>query len=138
MSTQRCLLGSLVGGIVLFFLGYALYGILFAGFFEANAGSATGVNRESFDFVSLLLGQFAWGGMLTLLMDWKRVSTPVEGMKLGAIAGGLFFLGIDLTLYATTNISNLTAALADVVIAAALFGVTGAVVATVVGKKAPA
>ena len=62
MSTERCLLGSLVGGVVLFFLGYALYGILLAGFFEVNAGSATGLTREPFDFVSLGIAQFAWGG----------------------------------------------------------------------------
>ena len=56
MSTRRCLVGSLVGGIVLFFLGYAIFGVLLAGFFEANRGSATGVNRESIDFVVLAIG----------------------------------------------------------------------------------
>jgi hypothetical protein len=138
MSTQRCLLGSLVGGIVLFFLGYLLFGILLAGFFEANQGSATGVNRESFDFVALAIGQFAWGGVLTLLIDWKKASTPVDAAKTAATAGVLFFLGIDLTLYATSNLWNLTATLADVVVATILFGITGAIISMVVGRKTAA
>lgn len=136
MSTQRCLLGTVVGGVVLFFLGYGLYGVLLASFFEANMGSATGVNRETIDFVALGIGQLMWGGVLTVLVGWKKAASAVEGLRVGVIAGLLFFLGFDLTLYASTNISNLTSALADVVVATILFGITGAIVAVVVGQEA--
>ena len=62
MTTQRFAIGTLVGGLVLFFLGYLIFGILFADFFAANAGTATGVPKMPFDFVSLAIGQLAWGG----------------------------------------------------------------------------
>jgi hypothetical protein len=123
---------------VLFVLGYALYGILLAGFFEANAGSATGLTREPFDFVSLVIAQFAWGGLVTTLIDWKGATTPVDAAKIGATAGALAFLGFDLTMYATTNTSNLIGALADVAVATILFAVTAAVISMVVGKRAAA
>ena len=47
---------------------------------------------------------------------------------MGALAGLLIFLGIDLTLYATTNVQNLAASLVDPILAAVLFGVTGAAI----------
>ena len=138
MTTQRIVLGTVVGGLVLFFLGYLTYGIVFASFFEANAGSASGVNREPFNFVALAIGQLAWGAVLTLILGWSRVSSVAEGVKAGALAGLLFFLGIDLTLYATTNISNLTASLVDPILAAVLFGVTGAAIVSVSRTRATA
>ena len=135
MSTQRCLVGSLVGGIVLFFLGYAIFGVLLAGFFDANRGSATGVNRESIDFVVLAIGQLMWGAGLTTVLMWKGASTPMDGLKIGATVGLLFFLGFDLTMYATTHLSNLIAALADALAATALFAVTGAVITLVTAPR---
>ncbi len=138
MTTQRIVLGTVVGGLVLFFLGYLTYGIVFAGFFEANAGSAAGVTREPFNFVALAIGQLAWGAVLTLILGWSRVSSVAEGAKVGALAGVLFFLGIDLTLYATTNISNLMASLVDPILAAVLFAVTGAAIVSVLRTRATA
>jgi hypothetical protein len=135
MSTQRCLVGSLVGGIVLFFLGYAIFGVLLAGFFEANRGSATGVNRESIDFVALAIGQLMWGAGLTTVLMWKGASTAMDGLKIGATVGLLFFLGFDLTMYATTHLSNLIAALVDALAATALFAVTGAVITLVTAPR---
>jgi hypothetical protein len=138
MTTQRIVLGTVVGGLVLFFLGYLTYGIVFAGFFEANAGSASGVTREPFNFVALAIGQLAWGAVLTLILGWSRVSSVAEGVKVGALAGLLFFLGIDFTLYATTNISNLMASLVDPILAAVLFAVTGAAIVSVLRTRAAA
>ena len=138
MTTQRIALGTIVGGLVLFFLGYLVYGIIFADFFAANAGSASGVTREPFNFVALASGQFAWGAALTLILSWTAVSSVGEGVKVGAVVGLLFFLGIDLTLYATTNIQNLMASLVDATLAAVLFGVTGAAIVSVVRSKATA
>jgi hypothetical protein len=123
---------------VLFLLGYLVYGIIFADFFAANAGSASGVTREPFNFVALAIGQLAWGAILTLILSWAAVSSVGAGMKVGALAGLLFFLGIDLTLYATTNMQNLMASLVDPILAAVLFAVTSAVIVSVVRSKVTA
>jgi hypothetical protein len=49
MTTQRFAIGTLVGGLVLFFLGYLVFGVVFASFFAANAGTATGVPKMPID-----------------------------------------------------------------------------------------
>ena len=136
MTTQRMVLGTLVGGLVLFFGGYLIFGLLFASFFATNAGSATGVTREPFNFVALALGQLAWGAALTLILGWARVSHVIAGMKTAGLAGLLFSLGIDLTLYATTNVQNLTASLVDPILTAILFALSGAAIASVTPQRA--
>jgi len=138
MTTQRYVLGTVVGGLVLFFLGYLIYGIVFAGFFAANAGSATGVTRESLNFVALGIGQLAWGAALTVILGWSRASSAGEGAKVGAAVGLLVFLGFDLTLYATTNTQNLAASLVDAILATVLFAISSAAIISVWGKKATA
>lgn len=138
MTLQRLAIGTVVGGLVLFLLGYLVYGVLFASFFATNVGTATGVTREPFNFVALLVGQLAFSAILTLIFGWGSVSNAIQGAKMGALAGLLIFLGIDLTLYATTNVQNLAASLVDPLLAALLFGATGAAIASVSRPKATA
>ena len=136
MTAQRLALGTIVGGVVFSVLGYVVYGVLFASFFAANLGSATGVPREPFDFVSLVLGQMAWAAILTLILGWASVSSLAQGAKVGALIGLLFFLGFDLTLYASTNMQNLTASLVDPLLGAVLFAVAAAAIVSVSPSKA--
>ena len=133
---QRLAVGTVVGGVVLTLLGYLTFGIVFADFFAANAGSATGVQREPFDFVWLIIGQLAWVAGLTLILTWSGVSNVGQGAKVAGIVGLLFFLGMDLTMYATTNVQNLTASLVDPILAAIMFAVAGAAIAATAGSKA--
>jgi len=136
--TQRYVLGTVVGGLVLFFVGYLVFGIALAGFFAANAGSATGVTREPFNLVALAIGQLAWGAALTAVLDWSRTSSVGGAVKVGAVVGLLFFLGFDLTIYATTNVQNLTAAMADAVLSAILFAVASAAIVSVSRNRSAA
>ena len=134
--TQRMLIGTAVGAIVFTLLGYLIFGVLFADFFLNNAGTATGVPRDPFDFVSLVAGQIMFGALLTIILTWASASNIVQGVKIAFVTGLLFFLGIDLTMYATTNIQNLTASLVDPLLGGFLFAVAGAAIMAVTkGKK---
>ena len=135
MTTQRLAIGTLVGGLVLFFLGYLVFVVIFGDFFAANAGTATGVQKDPIDFVSLAIGQLAWGAALTLILGWASVSSVGRAARVSALVGLLFFFGIDLTMFATTNTSTLTVAVVDPILAAVLFAVAGAAIAAVSGKK---
>ncbi len=57
----------------MFLLGYLVNGVLFASFFATNVGTATGVTREPFNFVALLLGQLAFAAILTMIFNWGAV-----------------------------------------------------------------
>lgn len=136
MITQRLLIGTLVGAVVFTLVGYLTYGVLFADFFANNGGSATGVQRDPFDFVSLVAGQVVFGALLTIILIWASAANVMQGVKIAFVTGLLFFLGIDLTLYATTNIQNLKASLVDPILGGFLFAFAGAAIMAVTkGKK---
>jgi uncharacterized membrane protein len=88
-----------------------------------------------FDFVSLAIGQLAWGAALTLILGWASASSVGQAARVSAIVGLLFFFGIDLTMFATTNTSTLKATVVDPILAAALFGIAGAAIAAVTRRK---
>jgi hypothetical protein len=135
MSTKRFVLATVVGGIVIFFTGGLIYGVLTASFFEANQGSATGVMRDTPDYVHLFLGQLVFGAFLTTIIGkWAGVSGAGAGLRIGAITGLLFGFAVDLTMFGVTNISNITATLVDPFLAMIQMGIGGAVVGAVLAK----
>jgi uncharacterized membrane protein len=87
------------------------------------------------DFVSLAIGQLAWGAALTLILGWANVSRVGQAARVSALAGLLLFFGFDLTTFATSNASNLKVAVVDPILAAVLFGVAGAAIAAVTRRK---
>lgn len=139
MDTKRLAVGTLVGGITLHVVGYLIWGVLFAEFFAANVGSATGVSREQRVFWAIAVGNLAFGALLTLaIMSRARSTTIMEGIKIGAIVGFLVWLGVDFIRYGLENIFNLTGAIVDPLLESVHWGIAGAVVAAVLGKVTPA
>jgi hypothetical protein len=135
MSTQRFALATVAGGVTLFILGYLIYGLALADFYAANAGSATGVMREEPLFWAVGFGELALAALLTLVLGrWAGISGMGDGLKGGAIVGLLLALAINLIIYGVMNTMNLTAALADVVVAAFRLGLAGAVIGAVISK----
>ena len=45
MDAKRFVVGTLIGGVVVYAVGYVIFTTIFAAFYAANAGSATGVVR---------------------------------------------------------------------------------------------
>jgi hypothetical protein len=135
MSTNRFVLAAAAGGITVFIVGGLLYGVLLAGFFEANQGSAAGVMRESPDYVHLFLGQLVFGALLAVIIGkWAGVAGAGAGLRIGAIIGLLFGFAIDLTMFGVTNISNITATLVDPFVTMVQLGLGGAVVGAVLSS----
>ena len=135
MTTQKLLVGTIVGWVVLFFLGYLIFGILLADFFRANAGTATGVEKMPLNLVAIGIGQLASAGALTLILSWVGVGGIAQGAMMAGAVGLLFFLGVDLTMFGTSNTSTLTVALVDPVVAGILYAIAGGAITAVAGKK---
>ncbi len=140
MDTKKFLTGTFVGGITFFLLGYLFYGLLFMDYFNGNLGSATGVYKtDDLIWWSLLLGNFAGGGLLTyIFLKWAHISTFKSGLRAGAVIGLLMSLSWDLIGYATSNILNLQASLMDVVISTVMTAVAGAAIGAVLHTKSEA
>ena len=134
MDAKRFVLGTVVGGLVLFGLGYLIWEVLFGGFFAANAGPATGVAREPWVLWAVIAGNLSMGALITVVLGWARASSVGAAVRVAATAGFLIWLGVDLTLYGVWNVSNLTATIVDPFLELVHFGITGGVIAAVTGK----
>ena len=138
MDTKKFLTGTLVGGIAYFILGYLFYGLLLMGFFESNAGSATGVNRQMDEIVwwALILGNFAFAALLSyIFLKWAHISTFKRGLRGGAIIGFFIAASFDLIWYGTSNMMNLNAALVDIIVGTVISAIVGGVVGAVIHAK---
>ncbi len=139
MDTMRLIIGTFVGVITLYVLGYLIWELAFGDFFAANRGSAIGVERDTLVIWAVALGTVSYAALLTLAIGTRAGSaTIVEGLKIGAIVGFLMWFGVDFIHYGIANVSNLTAAIADSLLELIRAGISGAVIAAVLGKIAGA
>ena len=135
MDTKRLVIGTLAGGIVMYLVGYLTWGVVFADFFAANTGSATGVDRESNIIWAVVLGTPSLAALVTLGVGSQAGgATIMNGFKVGAIVGFLVWFGVDFIHYGAFNLSNLTATIVDPLLKIVRTGIGGAVIALVLGK----
>ena len=139
MDIKRFIIGTIVGGIALYILGYVMFNLAFADFFAANAGSATGVWKDPQVIWAIALGTLSYAALITLAIGIRAGSTTiVEGLKVGAIVGFLMWFSADMIFYGIWNVWNLTAASVDTLLELVRGGIGGAVIAAVLAKIAGA
>ena len=137
MDTKRLVIGTLVGGITMYLVGYLIWGVAFADFFAANTGSATGVAREASLVWAVALGTLSLAALVTLAVGSRAGSSTIGGgFKIGAIVGFLVWLGVDFIHYGIMNVDNLTATIVDPLFEMVRTGIVGAVIAAVLGRLA--
>lgn len=124
----------LAGAVALFVTGYLIFGLALAGFYESNAGTATGVNREAPQFVWLILSTLAFAAVLTVVLGWAGAKDVASGLKTAAIFGLLLGLAIDFGFYSMTNIQNLTITLVNPGGGAIHSEIGGAVIGMMLGR----
>ena len=138
MGAKRFVVGTLVGGMVLYAVGYVIFTRAFAAFYAANAGSATGVDRGGELFWAVALANLAYAGLVMFAIGNRVDSLSVgEGATIGAIVGFLLWCTADFVVYGTTNIANLTRTVVDPLLEIVHGGIGGAVIAAVL-RKMPA
>ena len=131
---KKCLVASIAAAVVFFIGGYVLYGWLLAGFIEANAGTATGVVKETPDFLWIAIGQLASGAAIATVLHWKGATAMASGAKAGAQLGALLAASYGFMTLGAMNTSTLTWALVDIVVSAALWAAAGAVAGMMLGR----
>jgi len=137
VNTKQWVLGTIVGGIVLYVLGYVFFDLLLGDFYAANGGSATGVMRETPVFWALGVGAVAYTLLvLYALRSQGAAASMASAMKTGAIVGFLIWLCADFTLYGITNMSNLTLTVVDPLVEIVRGGIMGAVLGMLLPKLA--
>ncbi|HKK77026.1 MAG TPA: hypothetical protein VJ953_18250 [Saprospiraceae bacterium] len=137
MKTSKILIAGFVGGIVALLLGFLIYGLALESFFAENVGSATGVMKEEGDFSwpAMVLGHIAYGMLFAVVYGrWASITTFATGAKAGAVLGFLVGSAVNLIYYGSSNIMNLTSALADIVVMTVTGAIVGGVVAIVLDR----
>ena len=135
MNAKRFVTATVVGGVTYLILGYVLYVLLFAGFFEANAGPGADAYRPEPLLGYLFGGELLMAALLTWILSSSGVHSFADGAKAGAIFGLLLGAAISLGLYGLTTLYNLTAALVDPILAVVRSAIVGGVIAVVLGRN---
>lgn len=136
MNFTKILIAGTVGAVVAFILGYLVWGLALADFFQNNAGTATGVSRgDDMLWVPMILGHLAWGFLFAVIYErWAQISTFATGAKAGAVIGFLTACTFDFISFGSTNLSNLTATLVDIVLMTVIAAIMGGVIGMMLGR----
>ena len=133
MCTKRLAIATLVGGIVMYAVGYLIWDILLD--YWNGAFDAAGVAREAQLLWVNALSHVPAAALITLAIERGGSSTIGGGVKIGAIVGFLVWSSVDLAFYANTTIFDLTAICVDSLLASVHFAIGGGVIAAVLGRR---
>jgi hypothetical protein len=133
MDAKRLAIGTVVGGIAMFVVGYLIWDILLD--YWNGAFDAAGVAREAQLLWVNALSHVPAAALITLAIARGGSSTMGGGVKTGAIVGFLVWSTADLAFYANTTIFDLTAICVDSVLASVHFAIGGGVIAAVLGRR---
>lgn len=132
MDSKRLLTGTIVGGVLVAAMGFLIYEVILAGFFE---GQTMVTPRDAPIWWATIVSALAHGLLLTLVIGWAGGSSAMDGLKTGAVLGLLLWFGADMILYALMEYSTLAGAIGDSIGAAVQYGVAGAAVGMAAGKS---
>jgi len=142
MDSKKFLIGTLVGGIVLFVLGYLIYGMALTSFFQQHSVAPAGSMKTMNEIVwwALILGNLASGALLTYIyLKMGNINSFGSGATTGAAIGFFMGLAMDLIRFATENTVDLTATFTDVLVGIVMTAIAGGFIGAVLGmgKKQP-
>jgi uncharacterized membrane protein (DUF485 family) len=136
MFSKSNLLATLVAAIVMFFLGYLIWGIATVDFFTEH--TIVNAMKEVPDLGIIALANLIASFILSILYSkWARGHHSLgQGFEFGAWIGALIGLGMGLITYATVSWMDITAHLVEAIIDIIFYGIIGAIIALIYKKTA--
>ena len=142
METKRFLIGTAVGASTVLAIGYSLFALpplrdfyLYA----LNAGSATGVARESPLLWPVVVGALSYGALVTLAVGSRPGRVGVgPGMKIGAVVGLLIWCTANFMLLGISHVGTLTSTIIDPLLELVPGAIAGGTVALALDRLAKA
>jgi hypothetical protein len=137
MNAKQWVIGTVVGAVAVFATGWVLFEMLLGDYYAANAGSATGVDKDPPIMWALVVGALAYAALIIYAMRGQAASANmVSGAKVGAVVGFLLWATADFSLFGITNMSNLTITMLDPFVELVHGGIAGAVIGALLPKVA--
>lgn len=136
MFSKSNLLATLAGAVVMFFLGYLIWGYAMADYFDQH--SIINVMKDPPDMGMIALGNLLGAFIVsTLYSKWARGHHSLgQGFQFGAWIGALLGIAVGLIWYATANFMDLAGHLVSGIMDIIYYGIVGAVIAFVYQKTA--
>jgi hypothetical protein len=134
MDPKRIGIGALIGTVVFNVTGFLVWGMLLLDFFTAHAGSAVGLEKDPPTWWAVVLGGLLFGALLTMILDWSGSSSLGDAAMTSAIVGLLFVGGMDFLYFGLFNIFDLAGTVADTVLSALQWALTGVAIAAATGR----
>jgi hypothetical protein len=136
MKATKILLGGLVGTIVLFLLGWVIYGVLLTDYTAANFNQSVMKPMEEMNWLAMIIANLAFGFLLAIVLGWSDAKGWKSGAKVGIVIGLLYSITVDLGMYAMADwYLSVGAVIVDIVVYSVIVTIVGIVVALVMGNK---
>jgi len=135
MDTKQIVIGTIVGSVTLYIVGYLIFDVAVADFYAANRGPATGAFRDAPLQWAAVLSNVSYAALVTLgVASRAGAPTIVRGIVTGGVIGFLLWFCADFYLYGYFNTYNLTVASVDPLLEFVHAGIGGAVIAAVLAR----
>jgi hypothetical protein len=131
MDVKGVLTGTVVGGIVMYVMGYLLWGVLLTSFFEGQTAGAVG--RDAPVLWAAVVGTLSLAMLVTLVVGWSDSASMMEGFRTGALVGFLVWFVVDLIIFANFEFSTLAGSVSDALVESVRTGIGGAAIGAVLG-----
>lgn len=135
---NRILAATLIGAVVSFLLGWAVFGMLLMPYYEANTVNYPGLFRsgEEMRLYAIFLAQVTGAGLLAVVFErWGNIRSFGTGLAGGVLIGGLMYATFDLYMWASMNLYPVKLIAFDIIANAAFAGIIGGVIGVVLGWK---
>src|SRR5262245_18656193 len=135
------ILAAIVGGVVMFLLGFVFFGILLTSFFKEHTVVYSGLVKEPVEIPLIFLFNLVWAWLIAVVMEWSGIRNLASGAKAGAAIMFLLYLGGNIQQYAFMNLyTSIMPLVVSVLVVTVLGAVAGAVMGLVMGffNKKPA
>jgi hypothetical protein len=133
---MKILRGTVFGGISYFLLGLLIWGILLMGYMSANMNQCAARPDSEMVWWAIILSNFAAALLLTLILNWAKARSLIDGLKYGALFGFLFSAVFDLSSFSmTTMFNNPGPLVVDIIASTVVFTLVGMVIVLTWGKE---
>jgi len=135
MDTKKFLMGTIVGGISYFILGFLIYGLALESTMASYSNSACMRPMEQMVWWAMIVGNLGLAALLTyVFLRAGNVTSFGSGLQTGGVVAFLLSLSIDLMMYSTSTMMNdMMGIVVDVIAATIMGAVVGGIIGITLG-----
>lgn len=133
MDIKKLILGTISGAIVFSLLNWLVYSHLLKSYMAIHSGSIPHIGRPEYLMLYTAVANLFYGALLSFIFVKANIRSVVSGFITGAGVGFLLKAAIGFMMYARTLVTSKHAILGDSIAFALICGITGVILAVIIG-----